>query len=1054
MERLNKKTWARTKRDVCLKPWDERNQTSSKLEKQITYELVMKELAGRNLVHRDDTDSDNDEEDNVDDNICDDAHDKNCKNDADNNMAGEAEPAVPIVSVARLPHSHPASPVGPNSAATTQTPSSIVGGLLRNVASWWTPSKLPSHFAMYGAPHFPPEGAELPLPEEEVVEQVEPAIEEEEAEQVEPAIEEEEAEQECLPESNKRRKYDRQVITITTKQGYVVHGVPNNFTLVAKNTYAKLENKAKAYDRLIVVCHSARRFCWNEHACTLLAQGMIQIPSVSFFGFEQCVPCIIAALLAAAHIDFVADHIAECCPSQQTLQDIIVAGAGSTLLWLQEKLGNTDAVFLSCDKGHRKGVDHFAKILSWWDKEEDRVRSTLLDIDGAGSTSKECANAIKNSLCKMMPAFARLAVFVGITTDSGGGGVLESLATEMEQVGIGQTEYFAVAGCALHGLQLGFSNGIKAAFGEGGLGKRTLLQLLHSCYDLQSCLDRTEYALLWELTTQCPPPDMMSAAVLTRWWYVNTAAKHLEKHWDEWNEFASSLLASTKADTKLGQIASSILSLMVEDLIQADLQFVIAFSNAFFERHFKWLQAHDDIAKDFGYRSRDMPLRYFIITQEINDLKDNWRTNKHFDDFRHTLASLELQSGAATPRFVPCTEKAQGDDNSTKSTRASSISNDAAIDRVDAFFLHCAHSYEKHFKRWVDQEQLLSYALASSDRQIAYALAKWVVEGGLPPAGTTFQSSTHGGIEVDVCAFIARVTKNVNREKLACAPLIQKNRAGLEEIARQGSAFSIWTSEGIASIEFLRDYIKSFVLPHAHTTHRVEAAIREASHCSSTSGRSEEIRSAFALQRSVAHGDVHRQCQLDASRRVLRGNQHIGPGLLGERELISKQAKLKRANQGGATAIQQPEHVHVRGCFRAIVLLNNATSRYERIKDAPAQLKKKLHDIYKKKDDKVSTQRIKEKVEKVALTMHKHREPNKIQRQTGIDLTAQAAGVIKISSLRKNMYIPFLVKELEARSVEVPANANVTILLNLLKTCVTGEHLEPITDFWSVVNTE
>ena len=307
---------------------------------------------------------------------------------------------------------------------------------------------------------------------------------------------------------------------------------------------------------------------------------------------------------------------------------------------------------------------------------------------------------------------------------------------------------------------------------------------------------------------------------------------------------------------------------------------------------------------------------------------------------------------------------------------------------------------------------------------------------------------------------MTRVTKVVERDKFACAPLIATNRAGLEEIARRGPCpdFNIWASD-IPSIKNLCNFVKCFVLPHAHTTHRVEASIREASHCLSSSGRSEEIRSAFALQeRSVAHGDVQRQCQLDAGQRILRGNQHMGPGLLGDCELRSKQAKLKRASQEASSeAIMQPEHVHVRGSFRAIVLLNIATSRYARIKDDPSQLKKKLQDIYKKKEEKVSTRRIKEKVEKVSRTMNKHREPNKIQRQTGIDLTSQSAGVIKISSLRKKTFIPFLLKELEARSLleKVPTDATISSLICILRTCcVTGEHFEHITDFWSSVDTD
>ena len=45
--------------------------------------------------------------------------------------------------------------------------------------------------------------------------------------------------------------------------------------------------------------------------------------------------------------------------------------------------------------------------------------------------------------------------------------------------------YF-VAPCALHVLQQALSKAIMAVIGDGGLGKRNVMQLVHSCHDLQS----------------------------------------------------------------------------------------------------------------------------------------------------------------------------------------------------------------------------------------------------------------------------------------------------------------------------------------------------------------------------------------------------------------------------------------------------------------------------------------------------------------------------------------------------------------------------------------
>ena len=48
--------------------------------------------------------------------------------------------------------------------------------------------------------------------------------------------------------------------------------------------------------------------------------------------------------------------------------------------------------------------------------------------------------------------------------------MLESLARELKVIGLCCDTTFAVLGCSLHVLQLGFSNGVKCAFGEGKVG--------------------------------------------------------------------------------------------------------------------------------------------------------------------------------------------------------------------------------------------------------------------------------------------------------------------------------------------------------------------------------------------------------------------------------------------------------------------------------------------------------------------------------------------------------------------------------------------------------
>ena len=411
----------------------------------------------------------------------------------------------------------------------------------------------------------------------------------------------------------KRRKHERQHSSHVTNQGDVIEKVPNNLNFRTANYMSQLENKQVKYDLLEKMAGGSDQCNWNDRARAHLAAGMAQLPCASFYGLEQFIPCVVMALFAAANIALVVDQVGKSCPSESNLSGMVAEGAANCLLWLSTQVASARAVFLGCDKGNRKGVDHFAKVISWCDFQKQRVVSYCLDIDGVGSSkSTDAAEGVKNSLEKLGGA---LRFFSGQTTDSGGGGVLENLMQCLVTVGVVNPFWCCFAPCTLHALQLSFSNGMKAVYGKGGLGKRNVLQLTHSCYDLQGCLDKKERHLFWEIATNNPPPNAMNAPVLTRWWCVNTAAKHLRENWADWAKFAERVRNSTTADSKMGKIARGVLSLMAEPKIYVDLLLVCAYSEAHFVEHFEWLQGHDNEAGDFGYRSRDMAVRsHFILT--------------------------------------------------------------------------------------------------------------------------------------------------------------------------------------------------------------------------------------------------------------------------------------------------------------------------------------------------------------------------------------------------------------------------------------------------------
>jgi hypothetical protein len=86
----------------------------------------------------------------------------------------------------------------------------------------------------------------------------------------------------------------------------------------------------------------------------------------------------------------------------------------------------------------------------------------------------------------------------------------------------------------------------------------------------------------------------------------------------------------------------------------------------------------------------------------------------------------------------------------------------------------------------------------------------------------------------------------------------------------------LWSTNDPVLTE-LRIHCERNVLPHASSTHRV----------------SDEDRSAFALQRSVANSAVNIQGKMEAASQELRGNQLILSRKIGKRKHLSQASKRK-----------------------------------------------------------------------------------------------------------------------------------------------------------------
>jgi hypothetical protein len=332
-------------------------------------------------------------------------------------------------------------------------------------------------------------------------------------------------------------------------------------------------------------------------------------------------------------------------------------------------------------------------------------------------------------------------------------------------------------------------------------------------------------------------PNRMSAAVLTRWWYVNTAVVHLLKNWDEWHILARKSLYSTTSDTKRGKIASSILSLMKEKKIRADAEFVKAVSLSFFNHHLLWLQGYDEIAKDVGYRCRSMVERCYLMTEDLSKLRDGgWRTDPEFADFLAACAELPLRPAAVNPGDGEAVSEVPAKDG-----RREIFYSEDCESSADMFFNIFQSTFTTHFDTWREKNAAFMFA---GDQDCASALANWTVSGALPAEDAVSRASqeTHGSKcdPINLRKYITLATQKTTRNELSATRLVQEHVNAVNLLA-EGE--SLWNSEK-ESVCILARWCKVNIIPLMSSTQRVEGQVREAS-LVATMGRNADMRSAI-----------------------------------------------------------------------------------------------------------------------------------------------------------------------------------------------------------------
>ena len=143
------------------------------------------------------------------------------------------------------------------------------------------------------------------------------------------------------------------------------------------------------------------------------------------------------------------------------------------------------ALGLTTDHGHRKGQDHFVKLLSWTGRDENdmwTVKFYCLDIDSSGHSAEEAASAIKLSTDDFLELLNEMIPGVDVkinllTGDSGGGAAAQHIHPVLIRDKTMPTDSRMV-NCDMHGIMKPLEIACIETFGKQGIGHRTPFQMV------------------------------------------------------------------------------------------------------------------------------------------------------------------------------------------------------------------------------------------------------------------------------------------------------------------------------------------------------------------------------------------------------------------------------------------------------------------------------------------------------------------------------------------------------------------------------------------------
>ena len=786
--------------------------------------------------------------------------------------------------------------------------------------------------------------------------------------------------------------------------------VPTSYHLVPKNHLNRIKHKAEKYDNLITTL-SRPTYNGTPQADTMLGFASSLVPQCGYAGISTILPILMSTILMNCGIQIDAEKIIASLPSPQYLQTSVTNYAVETAILVRSSIEKNPNVYLSCDKGNKKGNKNLAKFLCWYDVNKKRVRTFLIDVCCVDEDTTDIFQGVYHSIKRFFDADdgntnADLLKLRGQCTDSGGGGTLYALANKIKEYNMQHNSYL-ISSCTLHNIQTALRNAVINVLGDGGMEdgefKLNVMQMLHGCYNIQNYHESDELKEIWKYITKEESTDLkfrkLEEPVLSRWWLVGVCATSFKVCKEVWEKICIAIRNSAPATSACNRIASCTLNLIRKPVIMNDLDLLVGFHNAFIFPHFKFLQRGDP--KTGGtpsFLGRHCTVRYYLMMMDIEDIKaEKWLDNIHFKHFRDSLSNLSVEEQEQQKK------------------------------KLTYFTHYIEQSIIKHFHQWVDR---LFFLGLFGDQPMARSFARHIRgnETNSIRGDCNYYSTFHAKT-INLLKFDRWVRSNVTFACIMQARSIPIITNHPEAIRLVDIGNDIWADDcGPLLLDLRNNYLHTFAALPTNTQF-VERGVKESGYVS-LGRRGEENRTILAIARGKDLPDA-----LSSGREQMRREDKDEDG--------SKRCQLK-------------------GKRKTIALMKGIYSHNEemrRVRDLHSEeeyhsKRRRIKDSLTKPSIQFKKERINRKVDKVKATYFNTPAPNRFQRREGYTLTPLMEGKIQYGKMKKKDNMDAVRDELRVRCISFDSSTGWKEMIKLLKeherktnNTVHDKYFRPLTEY-------